>query len=292
MKQLLGRILLSYLMTTGAQASTGLWVEEGHRGPPGVVLQMELKGEQELAYQVYLPAGEPKPVHVMVVVHGISRNVNEHLSAMRAWADEYRIALVLPRFDALEFHDYQRLGRDGYGPRADHAMLIMLEQVSQQLGLDTSTVDLFGYSGGAQFAHRFAMVHPQRIRRLGLGSSGWYTWPTMEVPYPFGVAASAGLADTHLNLDEFLRIPICVFVGERDTRRDGALNTSKIIDEMQGHNRRQRAINWVRALRDSAEQRDIGLSLQFTELPNTTHAYRRAVTRGGLIARLFECFYP
>jgi len=257
----------------------------------GVVHRLVSAGEPDLPYILYLPAGQPQPERVIVAVHGISRNVEEHLAAMRSWADEYATALVLPLYDKLDFHDYQRLGREGHGPRADMPLLRALDEVKQQFGIDTQRVALFGFSGGAQFAHRFALMYPKRVERLGLAAAGWYSWPDEQLPYPFGMGKVRGLAAAQTDLRGLLQIPMCVFVGKRDTERSRSLNTSLRIDAQQGGNRRERASNWVRAMREAGLARGIKPQIQLELLPRTKHAYRRAVTRGQMIARLYRCFY-
>ena len=42
-------------------------------------------------------------------------------------------------------------------------------------GIDTRRINLFGFSGGAQFAHRYAMAHPGSVNALVLTAPGWFT---------------------------------------------------------------------------------------------------------------------
>jgi len=254
-------------------------------------IQAGTADQPDLPYYLYLPAGEAQPQRVLVAVHGISRNVDEHLAAMRSWADEYATALVLPVYDKLDFHDYQRLGRSAYGARADLPLLRALDDIASMFGIDTERVALFGFSGGAQFAHRFALMHGARVSALGLASAGWYTWPDPEQAYPFGMADAMGLPGAGPDIDRLLQIPTCVFVGERDTQRDRALNTATRIDTLQGRNRVERAHNWSSAMRGLALSRGIDSRMRLQLLPHTRHSYLKAVTRGQLMSRLFSCFY-
>ncbi len=257
----------------------------------GTVTRRILAADPELPYWVYLPAGAPQPKRIMVSIHGISRNIEEHLAALRPWADEYGVALILPLFDELDFFDYQRLGRTGHGPRADIPLLGVLDEVQKIDGLDTRKIDLFGYSGGAQFAHRFAMIHPQRVSRLALAAAGWYTWPNSCMRYPFGLNIETGLENASADIRAFLQIPMCVFVGKHDVERSRSLNTSRLIDSVQGLTRRERARNWTQVIREEGLRRGIPVKIHYELLPRTKHAFRRAVTHGGLMGRLFGCFY-
>jgi len=257
----------------------------------GQLYSLVSNGEPDLGYYFYLPATKVVPSNVIVSVHGISRNIDEHIWAMRSWADKYGVALIMPLYDKMDFHDYQRLGRNGHGPRADIPLIRILNEVEENFGINTQKIDLFGFSGGAQFSHRFSLLHPQRVSRLGIASAGWYTWPDNRQAYPMGTANTLGLQNAEIDLEGMLQIPTCIFVGERDTKRSRSLNTSPQLDKTQGENRLQRAKNWANAMQQAASDRGINASMQLEILPNTKHSFRQAVTRGKLISRLFECFY-
>ena len=244
-----------------------------------------------LPYHLYLPSQPATPQRVLVAVHGISRNVEQHLAAMRPWAERYGVVLILPHYDRCDFRDYQRLGRTDKGARADLPLLGVLDEVHAMFGIDTRRVGLFGFSGGAQFAHRFALFHAQRVSRLGLAAAGWYTWPEPRLDYPLGVGRVTALPGVQMQFDAMLAIPIQVFVGEHDDQRDRALNTLAAIDRLQGRDRRARAVNWVAAMCDAAAQRAIAADVRLQVLPRTHHSFRKAVTRGQLIERLFRSFY-
>jgi pimeloyl-ACP methyl ester carboxylesterase len=249
------------------------------------------EGTPDLSYYFYLPVDNLQPKHVLVSVHGISRDVEFLMSSLRPWADRHGVALVLPVYDRFNFYDYQRLGRNGYGPRADLPLLSILDDIHQRFGIETHKVAVFGFSGGAQFAHRFALIHPSRVSKLGIASAGWYTWPDENMRYPFGVADAHGLDDAQINLAAMLQIPTCVFVGERDAARTRSLNTLKMIDDLQGEHRLQRAQNWVRAMRAQAGHLGVQANIQLEHLPRTRHSYKQAVSRGQLMPRLFRCLF-
>lgn len=258
---------------------------------PGHLYWFIRDGDPALTYYLYLPEGSARPNHVLVAVHGISRNVDAYINAMRPWADKHGVVLVLPEYNKFDFYDYQRLGRHGHGPRADLPLIGVLADIQKKFGIDTGKVDLFGFSGGAQFAHRFAMVHPSRVSRLGVAAAGWYTWPDVSQRYPFGIADASGLEGASIDMAAMLRIPICVFVGEKDTSRSRSLNIARQVDEVQGENRLQRAENWARSMRAYAADLGLKANIQLERLPNTRHSYTQAVKKGQLLPRLFHCFY-
>lgn len=91
-------------------------------------------------------------------------------------------------------------------------------------------VDVFGHSGGAQLAHRFAMLNPHRVERLSLAAAGWYCLPDASMAYPYGLGidedpASLRWARRHEQaLSAYLSLPVQVFIGPEDSLRDNTLH--------------------------------------------------------------------
>ncbi len=258
----------------------------------GQVVPFAAGPRPRLPVQVYVPARLSSDPRVLVSVHGVSRNADEHIELFRHLADCYGVVLIAPRFAADDFRDYQRLGRERFGPRADLALIRVLNEIGARTGWNTAKVDLFGFSGGAQFAHRFALAHPQRVRRLMLGAAGWYTMPDAKQTYPRGIADAAGLSATRLNATAMAQLPTLVLVGAEDDKIDDVeLNRSKKICRQQGNSRLERARNWVAMMRAFAVQRGVVCDVELVELPGVDHSFRQAVLRGGLATRVYEYCY-
>lgn len=258
----------------------------------GCGMRLVTRAHPSLDYFLYLPEGYMYSGRILVSVHGISRNAQEHIELMSAFADRYGVVLVAPLFDAEVFSDYQRLGRKGAGPRADLALIRMLNEIGMRTGLDTSQVDMFGFSGGAQFAHRFAYAHSQRVRSLVLGSAGWYTMPNDSLSYPYGSADAKGLDAVRLNCVAAARLPILVMVGECDDREDDdELNRSSVVQKTQGRHRLQRAQSWTAAMNALARRHGASGSIEMVVLPEVGHSFSQAVMQGGMAQRVFEYCY-
>lgn len=234
-----------------------------------------------LACWIALPEWIDRSAPALVAVHGIRRGVEEQAALFAPRAAALGRVVIAPLFDPRRWPRYQRLG-DG----ADSALLGLLDRLGDDAVPPLDRFDLFGFSGGAQFAHRFAMLHPERIGRLCLASAGWYTFPDTS-PYPYGLGApgagsSARTARMQARLNAFLRLPIDVCVGERDKRRDANTRCGHDIDRQQGRDRRARASRWSEALAIEAAVRGVASRVRFTVLPRCGHDFRRCVQRGGL----------
>jgi len=237
-----------------------------------------------LACWIAWPDRVDPSARVLVAVHGIRRGADVKAALFAPRAAALGRIVIAPLFDAQRWPRYQRLG-DG----ADSALLELLEG----LGDDAVTpiearkrFDLCGFSGGAQFAHRFAMLYPERIGRLCLASAGWYTFPDHS-PYPYGLGPPGGsgarTARMQSRFENFLRLPIDVYVGARDNRRDANTRSGDSVDRQQGRDRRSRASRWSEALAIEAGVRGIVPSIRFKVLPGCGHNFRRCAQRGGLV---------
>lgn len=222
-------------------------------------------------------SGQP----VLVAVHGISRNAAE--IAMR-FARNPALAgttIVAPLFTKEGFGQYQQLhARKDDQTRADTALLGLLDALAAEHGLDTARVLLFGFSGGAQMAHRFAMFHPGRVERLCVVSAGWYAMPDPALAWPYGIGDSTGAPIVG---PDFLDIPTTVIVGNRDTRVDASVRQDPEILDHQGRNRLRRARCYVRAVTAYAASLGKPARHRLLTLHGMSHDFTQCVNEGDLV---------
>ena len=230
----------------------------------------------------FVPAELDSARAPMVAVHGISRNAIEHLEAFSPYASQTGRMLIAPLFSQERFDGYQRLDQGTI--RADDALIGLTAKLGWHYGLTHQQFDLFGFSGGAQFAHRFALHHPQLVDRLIVASAGWYTFPSKRRKYPNGLR-TPDAADGVLvkNLSQFLRLPILTLVGIRDTKRDSSLRTGSRLDQEQGRHRLERAEQWVQALKGTADGLGINADVSLKLMAKCGHDFGRCVRKGKLI---------
>ncbi len=255
---------------------------------PGKVQLRSLPDDPDIRYFVYVPKSLDGTGRVLVAVHGISRNAREIAVTFSRYAENYSVILVVPWFDKDRFPDYQRLGRVGRGGRADHALGKMLEDVGTAR---TETFYLYGNSGGGQFAHRYVMAYPERVRRFVVSATGWYTPPDLARKYPYGLKPKRNLPGVTFDIDRFLRVPACVLVGENDTLRDDSLNQSEFLDSTEGKNRVERAKWWIGALTTAARWRGIKTRYELHFLPLSGHDFTEMEERGELGTVVFRCLF-
>ena len=271
----------------------GLWPRPAMAEPlvTGQVLHMTLRSNPDQQYLLYLPTTGPKDAPIFVTVHGISRNVEEHATRFAPYAERYRVVLVAPYFPKKNFPDYQRLGRVGQGDRADQVLQKIVTEVGELTGARSDKLYLFGYSGGAQFVHRYMLAFPERVAKLVVGAAGWYTFPDPHLSYPKGIKPSPQLPGDAFVADEFLQVPACVVVGKQDVNREANLDQAPGIDRHQGYTRVERGRNWIAAMQKAAREKGYATPYVFRTVPRTAHSFTQSMRRGKMGDMVFECLF-
>ncbi|MDV6340268.1 hypothetical protein R2103_00590 [Nitrosomonas sp. Is24] len=256
----------------------------------GVVLQRTLQTDSRQKYFLYVPRQGGNGAKIFITVHGISRNVRQHAKEFAAYAEKYGVVMIAPYFPADRFPDYQRLGRKGN--RADIVLNAIVAEVAQLTGASSDKLYLFGYSGGAQFVHRYMFAYPERVARIVLGAPGWYTLPDASLKFPIGIQPVLSIPQVQFNSTRFLNIPVCVLVGEKDNRRDAELNKSTTIDRLQGKTRIERGRHWVEEMSYQARLLGLPTTYAFHLLPDSPHSFAISMERGGMGERTFDFLFP
>lgn len=249
----------------------------------------QLVHNSAIRYFLYTPAQLKPNARVLVSVHGISRNARNNALYFADYAERYGVVVVAPLFDKKNYPGYQRLGLKGN--RADLALNEILEAVAKHTQANIQKIYLFGYSGGGQFVHRYAMAYPHKVRAMAIGAAGWYTFPDPRQRFPYGIAPHKKLPNLTFNAQYFLRIPAYVLVGEEDIVRDSSFRASDALDQQQGHNRFERGQRWISSMQQAAQQYGLETKFQFIALPNTHHSFTRSVKTGGMAKQVFHSLF-
>ncbi len=244
-------------------------------------------GGPPLTYWAFVPE-VPSPSAALVLVHGSQRHSRQMFRAFLPDAMASDIPVIVPRFPASVFPGFQRLAGVAGPMAARVALNETLVDAREVLGVETERFAMCGYSGGAQFAHRFALFEPMRLARLIVVSAGYYTYLDPRLRYPYGIGSSALTGNETPDPDAFLRVPVHVLVGEQDVDGGKSLRGGSALDSTQGRNRLARARRWVDHLEEAARRRNVASRVSFDLLPATSHSFSSAVHRGGLVSRVAQ----
>ncbi len=259
--------------------------------PRGRLLRRALRSDPTLEYEVYVPTTGAVGAPVLVSVHGMSRSVSAaQAAALVPACERHGVTLLAPSFHGESHADYQRLGREGRGQRADLFLHRCLQELTSLTGGDASQIRLFGHSGGAQFAHRYLMAYPHRVVSAVVVAAGWYTLPDPALKFPFGIQSNRRLPGVLFDSEAYLGVPVTVLVGALDTQ-SFRLRSDDRVTSQQGANRVERARTWVAAMQAQAAAHSVVSRVDLVEIPEVGHAFADLCHQGKLIERTFHALF-
>ncbi len=115
-----------------------------------------------------------EPLPLVVTIHGVDREVTACRDDLVPSAEMHYVAVLAPLFPvALDNNtdgdDYLILRNENV--QFDLILIKMLDEVSKLWpGIDCQKCTFVGIKGGAEFIHRFAYVHPERVQALCIAS--------------------------------------------------------------------------------------------------------------------------
>lgn len=259
--------------------------------PRGTIHHRKINGMSQMQYFVYVPSEVSRDKKIFYSIHGISRNAEEHIHGFVTQAEKHGVIIIAPLFPKEDFPRYQQLGTSAGLQRADMAFDHVLQDAHEWLQIPPVPMHMFGFSGGGQFLHRYAMFYPKRISRIALVAPGWFTFLDPEHKYPYGIKSTRDWPNLKFAMEKFLQIPTLVLVGDEDGLRDKDLNKARAIDSFQGLNRIERAERWVNAAR--ALSRSFGLVSDFRleHVPNASHAYESYLSHPPFAEKVFDFLF-
>jgi predicted esterase len=223
-------------------------------------------------YFLYVPtnAASRGPLQILVTVHGMGGDGTSFCQNLINHAEQNNWVIVSPTFHYQDYKDANSVLQD------DTTMLPRLMQIinalPQQTGLQfKDKVLVYGFSRGAQMAHRFAEFYPERTLAVALFAAGSYTLPMSSMTVggapttmnlPFGTANLQQYTNAPFNLAAFAKIPFFIGVGGAD---NNPADTPRAWDAYQGQTRIARAQAFGNVLRN------LGMDESVTVFPNVGH---------------------
>lgn len=244
-----------------------------------------------VSYYRFTSTRSSNKLPIFIAVHGISRCAIDQARLFAPFIEAVGGTLVAPIFSKKRFSGYQRLGSSGKGCRPDLALRQMIADVHASQNRPNRPVVMFGYSGGGQFVHRYAMAYPRQVLRMAIAAAGWFTFPDRRLRFPEGIKQTTKLPDLTFDNARFLKIPTLVLVGANDTERDAALNKGKRLDQRQGDHRVARARRWIDAMKSAARQFRYDTPYHSVLVPDCGHSFRDCMTKGAMGWQIIRFLY-
>ncbi len=234
--------------------------------------------EHPLTLNTYRASGYQPDHPVVIVQHGILRNGDDYRDFWIDAAEQHQLLIVAPTFGdehwpGVQAYNDGRVFEHGTVRPVDtwtYSILPRLIRRLQAAGITTrEKVHLFGHSAGGQFVHRLMSSQPHDLfEAVAAGNSGWYTLPTLEAPFPEGLA-EVGLDTGHLT--NLLAYPFMVMAGDRDNNSTDFHLPRMPAAMRQGPERFARAHNYFATGKKMAETLGVPFNWTLQVVPGVGH---------------------
>lgn len=200
----------------------------GRRMLSGYTPSFAVQADTRFTYSLFVPEDlrdDEPPLRLWVFVHGTGRRTKLYLDGFAERARAERAVVLVPLFPVgidgpNDINNYKAI--DHAGVRYDEVLLSMVDEVAHRWPVATDTFFLHGFSGGGQFANRFALLHPERLAAVSIGAPGQVTLPDPTRPWWRGVADLEQRFGTAYDAAAFARVPVQVVVGSLDDDPEAA----------------------------------------------------------------------
>lgn len=166
------------------------------------------------------PAAAHRKVELLVAVHGTGRTSGiEFRDGFAEFGLYNDCAVLCPIFPVGVMGDGERSGykyMEEGDIRYDLALLAMVDEVAAKYDQDWSQFAIFGFSGGGQFSHRFAILHPERLWAASVGAPGSVTLIDPDRDWWVGVRDLQQRFGKPFDLAALARVPVHMVVGTAD----------------------------------------------------------------------------
>jgi poly(3-hydroxybutyrate) depolymerase len=247
---------------------TGYWL--------GRTPTVACRADPRFSYCLYVPASYAQRTEratLLVVLHDTLRNHQALRESFVDYAERANAIVLAPLFPAgigtpedLDHYKYLRFGDIHF----DEVLLAMVAEVSAKYGVGEARFSMFGFSGGAHFAHRYLYVHPGRLAALVVGSPGSVTLPTEAHAWWPGLKDFAARFGRPVDWDAVRAVPTLLVVGAEDVNPRGIVASSDHPNWVEGAN--AAGANRVERLRtlhaELAKRQD---DVTFEALPGVKH---------------------
>lgn len=236
---------------------------------------LSYRRDARFSFALARPDDTASPLRGFVVgVHDSERQWECFLEGFGRFAIEHHFAVVVPIFTEGPLGDGNP---DGYKLlieqelRYDRILNGMLDQAAMHTSCREPVVMMHGYSGGAQFVHRYLLLHPERLAGVSIAAPGEVTLPDDSLVWWAGVGDAQSLFERPVDWGAVSQVPIHLAVGERDesTEQLSVQPPSRFWkDELErlNSNRKDRLNTLHRALSE------VGAMSQLEILPGVGHS--------------------
>jgi poly(3-hydroxybutyrate) depolymerase len=234
----------------------------------------------EASAYVYVPPGaleRVEPLQVVFALHGVGDEGKRFCQGFLNAAERNGWVVVAPTFKYRNWMDPATVAEDDVALTAE--LDEMLDSMATRLGHPVRRrAMLLGFSRGAQLAHRFALVYPERTRAVAAVSAGTYTYPgkafeggAPALAFPYGTADLEARTGHAIDAKLLGGVPFWIAVGGADVN---AQDVPRQWDSLFGETRLQRATRFASTLVGA------GIPASLTVFPGIGHGMTPEMLKG------------
>ena len=174
---------------------------------------------------LYVPptAADGRKLDLLVAVHGTGRtSAIDFRDGFAEFGLYHDCAILCPIFPVNLFGDENRSGykyMEEGDIRYDQIVLSMVDEMATRYGQNWSKFAMFGFSGGGQFVHRFAILHPEKLWAASVGAPGSVTLLDTERDWWVGIRDLDSRFGIAFKPEELAKVPVHMVVGEADLEK-------------------------------------------------------------------------
>ena len=243
----------------------------------GPITGIQCRVHPGMAYYVFVPLQlllrRATEAPLIVSVHGSSRNARDYRDYFAKLAQANDAVVLAPLFPMdmtkpIPDQAYTTLAPEP--PRADLVLIDMIDELAQLLSMRFSKTLMFGFSGGAQFAHRFCYLHPERVQAVSIGAPGFVTLPWRHKAWWTGVADMEQRFGRAYDAQALSQVAVQTVIGALDNEPSPVWTPAEMgltqgEYERYGHTRMARIDTLVNAWREE------GIAVEHTVIDGVGH---------------------
>lgn len=246
--------------------------------------------EKSIVVHYYMPSNFESDSKVLIVLPGAGRNGDDYRNAWIENSEKYGVLVLSLEYSELHYPGFWSYNLGGmitdvnvqdmtFGINQNANGWIyrdfdrLFHEVQKALSLTTDEYDMFGHSAGGQILHRFAIFNPKnKANRILASNSGWYTIPTDEALFPYGLK---DLDTTEEELEVSFNSKLFLFLGEKDNASEtrGSLRSTPEADK-QGLHRLERGIYFYNQSKIIADRLNFDSNWKLEIIPGIGHDHQ------------------
>lgn len=239
----------------------------------------------------YYPSNSKKEDRrILMVFHGDSRDASYYRDLWIAYAEKYNVMVFAPEFSEKDFPggNFYIMGnvyQDTNNPKPDQLnaesqwtfsyIEPLFAEIKKRTNSTQPKYDIYGHSGGGQFAHRLALMKANlNINQVISSNGGWFTVADMAASFPYGlkdapIATSNYASFFAANLTVQVGTPCNVCNTSNSDQSSGFRHNASA--DAQGLNRIDRAIHFYNNGKSLAQKLGLPFNWKFREVNNAYH---------------------